>query len=477
MITVSRKRAAGLVGLMLLSLYAGTSAVRAEEGVINLCAKLSQEDTYKKEKDFKWIVAGKDGWIFRSEYDLKQEEFELSEWSSYAFKRLHDVLEKRGSKLAVAMIPTRGLVGKPFLLPPHDTKYDHEKAKAGYARLLEMIGETGIIVADTKDVADVEGFFLKRDNHWTALGARYMAQKMAEAIKASPAYADLKKVEFTTEEKSADPPQEANDNFLEFVEEQCGQPPASEKINKLYTTSRKTAGEDASQALLGEQVEKPQVVLLGTSNSTEPEPSYANFSGFLKESLGADVKNDSIPGGSMRGAIGNYVLNGDFEKDLPKVIVWELSAHYGLDQEEMFREVIPAFYGACSEKDAVVSVSGNLDASKEGTAIFKDLAAKSIFSRDYFVYLELGNKDIRELSLNFKHEEGKKDKIELERSVRNFPTNQGRFFASLHYRIDQPLKEVVLKTGGMTGSYTARICKMEMGEAAQTPEQPAQAGQ
>ncbi|MCB1592140.1 MAG: hypothetical protein KDI90_06775 [Alphaproteobacteria bacterium] len=462
--TCNNKRVNPSIRLLAFTVLATmlTTPARADEGVISLCEKLSQKKTYEKEKDFKWMVAGKDGWIFRSEYDLKQDEYELSEWSSESFRRLHDVFKKKGTELAIVMIPTRGIVGREYLLPPYDKDYDLSKAKSGYAKLLDMLKDAGYIVADTRDVGNVKGFFLKRDNHWTAIGAKYVAQKFAEALKATPLYADLKKAEFTTEEITPDSPVQANDNFLEFIEETCGEMPPTENIEKLYETSLKLEGDAAAQSLLAEEAEHPEVVLLGTSNSTEPEPSYANFVGFLRESLGADVKNDSIPGGSIRGAIGNYVLNGDFEKYSPKLAIWELSAHYGLDQEEMFRELIPAVYGECKDEEAIVTATGKLEEGKTGTVIFKDLSAKAIFSRNYFVYVELDNKNIREIAIKFLHDGNKKNKIELERSLRNFPENNGRYFAELHYRIDRPLKEVVLDTNGMTGGYKAKICKVDL---------------
>lgn len=93
-------------------------AARAEEKVIELCPKLAEEDTYKDQKDFKWMVAGKDGWIFRTDYDLKQDEYELSDWASGSFKRLNEVLGKRGTTLVVSINPTRGLVGHPALCRP-----------------------------------------------------------------------------------------------------------------------------------------------------------------------------------------------------------------------------------------------------------------------------------------------------------------------------------------------------------------------
>lgn len=459
-----RNNAARTFLLLSCTVVAGFTAsiARAEEKVITLCPKLSEEATYEDQKDFKWMVAGKDGWIFRTDYDLKQDEYELSDWSAGSFKRLNEVLGKRGTALVVSINPTRGLVGHPFLLPPYDKDYDLKKAQVGYEKLIDMFSETGIITADTKDAGTVSGFFLKRDNHWTAIGAKYIAQKVADAVKANPVYGQLKKTEFVTTEAPAEEGKEANDNFLEFIEETCGEMPKPESIKTIYTTSRKSTGDAAQDLMGGAAAEAPEVVLWGTSNSTEPEPSYANFAGFLKEYLSADVNNASVQGGSIRGAIGSYVLTGQYAAQKPKVALWELSAHYGLDQDELFREMIPAIYGDCTDQEAVAIASGQLEANQEGTVLLKDLAAKSIFSRNYFVSLELENKDIREIAIHFVHDGDKKDKVKLERTVRNFPENPGRFYSELHYNIDKPLKEVRLQADAKGGAYKAKICKMDL---------------
>lgn len=431
---------------------------KKEEGVISLCKKLSDSKTYEKDKDFKTVIAGKDGWIYRSDFDLKQDDFQLSEWSLTSFQRLSQAFEKHGTKLTIMMIPTRGIVGYTHLLPPYAEQYDQGKAKAGYLKILDDLRGVGITVADTSTVDTIPGFFLKRDNHWTAEGAKFSAQKMADAIKALPLYQTLRKTNFQTTSEIPSEKKEANDNFLEFIEENCGEMPPHEYIETIYTTSPVSKEGANEQDLLGESA-APEVVLLGTSNSTEPEPSYANFAGFLKESLSLDIKNESIQGGSMRGAIGNYVLTGDYAKSNPKLIIWELSAHYGFDQKATFREIIPAIYGECSDQDAIVSASGELTGIS--TEIFKDLESKNLFSNSYYLVLALEDKEEREISVDFMHSGRKLDAMNFDdRTLRNFPRNNGVFFAELKQGIDFPLSSVTVNLKKGKGKYRAKICKI-----------------
>ena len=251
--------------------------IKEEESAITLCAALSKEETYEDERAFRFIVSGEDGWIFRTDMDLKYD-LELSDWSKASFARLQDAFEHNGTYLSVVMIPTRGIVGGSRLLPPFSESYDYQRAKTSYIQILDDLQNAGLIVADTRDADSVDSFFLKRDNHWTAKGAKYIAQRMAESIKRHPVYKTLRKTQFRTIARDAGDRHEANDRFLRFVEDVCGKKPQAEFLEDLYDTV--PAEENVNENVLFGDVEAPEVVLLGTSNSTNPKPSYANFEGF-----------------------------------------------------------------------------------------------------------------------------------------------------------------------------------------------------
>lgn len=449
------------------------SYAHAQEETFKLCDALSKEETYKDDEDFKFMTSGKDGWIFRSEMDFKDAEFELSDWSKESFKRINKAFQRQGTRLAVVMIPTRGIVGYPHALPPYSKEYDHAAAKAGYAGILDNLQETGIIVADTRDVDTVSGFFLKRDNHWTAVGAKYAAQRMSDAIKKDQIYAVLRKTEFVTTETAPGEDDKANDRFLEFIEKVCQQKIAAEDLPAIYTTGPKDAAV-AADALLGETA-KPEIALLGTSNSTSPDPSYANFAGFLKESLGVDVQNESISGGAFRGSIANYIFQGDYARAKPKLIVWELSAHYGFDQKATFREVIPALYGVCSGEDVILENSGVLQGTD--VPLFGELTAYNVYDYNYYLYLKLDNTAIRDFNIAFTYTGSKEDMFKVERKERDFPVHDGIFFAELKHGIDVPLKTIVLKAKKeLSGAFEAKLCRVPQDVMVQMPigESPTQ---
>ena len=282
------------------------------EPVIELCPELAEAETYGDDNSFRYMTSGKNGWIFRTELDLK-ENIKLSEWSSYSFKRLKNAFKYNLiNDIAIMVMPTRGVVGHEYLLPSNFKDYDYKGAINDYVELLDGLRNAGYIVADMHDVHERSDYFLKRDNHWTALGARYSAERMATAIKSHPIYKGLRKSEYKTTIQEVTDGYSANDRFLQFIEGVCGEKPLGETLPAIYNTALADVT-DTSSALFGE-AEQPEIVLIGTSNSTRMGPSYANFAGFLKEYLSVDIANESVSGGAFRGSIANYISSGKYKE-------------------------------------------------------------------------------------------------------------------------------------------------------------------
>src|SRR5690606_4535969 len=80
-----------------------------------------------------------------------------------------------------------------------------------------------------------------------------------------------------------------------------------------------------------------EIVLVGTSNSGD----VINFNGFLQESLQRKIKNFSVVGGSLEGAIIQYRSSDEFRQKPAKVLTWEFGAYNNLAQRDFYREVVP----------------------------------------------------------------------------------------------------------------------------------------
>src|SRR5688572_14356061 len=229
------KRLSILVLLITLAFPALQSAQAQERESIALCDTLNDHLIYqdKENEDFAMMVGGKDGWLYRSRFDLKFR-FQLTERTLDSFRRLANALRSKGSELVVVMMPTRGLVHYSHLNP--DTEFDHKVGQRSYFKMLDEIRSTGIHVADMTG-ADQTGYFLKRDNHWTYEGAQFTAKAVAETIKNMPVYEDLRKTDFVT--KEINEPKEATHRYAEFINKVCGTTIPRETIDKTFTTDRK----------------------------------------------------------------------------------------------------------------------------------------------------------------------------------------------------------------------------------------------
>src|SRR5471032_1648581 len=100
----------------------------------------------------------------------------------------------------------------------------------------------------------------------------------------------------------------------------------------------------------------PEITLVGTSHSGK---NY-NFGGFLQEYIGADVLNVAFPGGGLEGSMLQYLGSEYFQKRPPKILIWEFSPLYRLDQETIFRQMMALLDNGCEGKPALMSSSATL---------------------------------------------------------------------------------------------------------------------
>lgn len=371
-------RLALLLSACCLLLYPATGG--AAEGPY-VCDKLRNDDAYGKKPGYRILIDGRDGTLFRSRSDLKKK-FDISPSNKAFFKTFQDELAKRGVTLVTLIPPTRGIMMGDKLTPEQKAThgYDPQAAFTDYLAFLDMLRANGQLVPDFGDIKPpVEGFFYKRDHHWTPDGARLSAEKTAELVKTLPVAKALPAMDFETRAiKDA----EQRGSFSAFVREECAVKIPSEPVKKYETAPTKQA--QGADDLLGDGG-TPQVALVGTSNCTDE--SAANFPGWLRQSLKTDIDNASVGGGGIDTPMLSYLLSDAFKTGKPKLIVWEVASHYTFkgDFDEIFRQAIPSLYGPCESK-ALAARSFKADAGGKPLALFPDLE-KTL--KDQRIYLHL----------------------------------------------------------------------------------------
>lgn len=281
-------------------------------------------------KPYKLLTEGKNGWIFRSENDFKHDFF-LDNKTTTHLAKLNKGLEKKGIKLVIALLPTRGSIGyenindddvKSYNLPSKESLWQ------SYENRISQLKTIGInTVGADKETVETTNFFYKQDHHWTAEGARLMAKAIADNVSALPLYKDLPHSEFVTQKTKNI---SYKGTFTKVYKTLCGYDLEPEKA-PYYETKAKG---DASGAELFDDINHP-VVLVGTSNSVN-QTSKANFDGFLKESLKTNVLNLSETGGGPDKAMLGFLESSDFKNAPPKLLIWELPIYYDLNKLNSF---------------------------------------------------------------------------------------------------------------------------------------------
>lgn len=370
--------------LLTISVFTFTTDAAAQSRV---CDALKLEKTYEDKSSFKKLEAGKGDWVFRSSTDYKTS-FKVNSALENRFKRLQDAIKYQELELVIVPIPTRGMMHSDQVL---NTGYDANKAISSYQDLVRKLRMIGFTVASIDDFSAGQDFYYKLDHHWNVNGAEKMAQRAAEEIKLIPAFKTIKKEEFKTEIEKQD---RFADKFAHFVADICGTPLFEEEIN-IYRTYKSNMGEDD---LFSDEA-TPEIILLGTSNSTS-FPSYAHFEGALKRELTADIQNMSVSGGGVETAFLDYLNQGTHLRDKPKILIWEIPIYQNFKGGPLYRQLIPATYGAC-----------------EGNEVFKDKIAvtgteftinlpENINAKNHYMYLNFANLTQRKFKINTKYNEG-----------------------------------------------------------------------
>lgn len=375
------------------------------------CAALNDENSYGKEKEeFLFMLAGKEGWVFRSQQDLRQD-FQITQDDTDLYLRFAEVLRERGTELIIAYIPTRGFVASEFLPDnnPHTKDFDAVTAREKYSAMLSEMSNKGINIVGNAEPKIGAAYFNHADQHWTTSGAQTMAKSLAEKIKTFPQSQALPKKRFVTQigkEILYD------GRFGEFIEELCGFRPQPEKDKKVKTLEE--AGENASDALFSE-ASVPRVVLVGTSNSKRDEFD-TNFSGFLEEELSTEVLNAAISGGGMDDSLVAYLNSDHFRKNPPAFLIWELPGYYnlgGAGMEDALRQAIAIVYGVCQNP---IAESGSLALSGKKLDLIKGLAEQKVDAHSTYISLRFNKPIDRDFFITYKTSDKKTGKFKFRRA-------------------------------------------------------------
>lgn len=428
--------------LLIACLVIVISPAKAED--IGFCEELKKDSIYKKNSSFKKMIKGKDGWIFRTKTDFNTS-FKVNSALKKRFVRLNKAFQDHDIDLVIALLPTRGMMHHNKL---SNSDFNHHEAIDSYNALADVLNDIGISVASIEDFSGDTKFYYARDHHWQPEGAKIMAKKVAEKVKTLSSFNSIEKKTYKTESKEN---VLQDGTFEKFVNETCKTDIKSESVPK-YKTYLEDQGEDA---LFGEE-SNADILLIGTSNSAQ-NASKANFDGFLREYIGADVENLSVSGGGVDTSMLDWLSSNHYQGHKPKIVIWEIPIYQNFKGGPFYRQAIPAVYGDCknpvAEEKSIVT-NEKFDIS---------FSSKNISAKGSYAYLRFSDFKGRKFRLTTNYKDGKKEPFDFRRS--KFYQPDGTFFFEFDQESDKLIDSIRgLMPKNTKGSITMKICQYPNGD-------------
>ena len=353
-----------LITLLTAGLLLASAGVQADdieaptftaEECCNLCPEAHDAKNYttRYQQNFTTLVQAKGDWLFRTQEDLRTE-FDTTPEGYKRMQQLHDAFKSKGVELVVVYQPTRGLVNRSKLMPAERASFDYDTALKNYQAMLGRFAKMGYYVPDLSPLTDEQqahDFYFRGDQHWTPYGAERTAKIVAETVKKIPGFADIPQREFETKISGR---MGKTGTLHNMAGQLCGTSYAVQYMDQFSTEPKGEAGDGD---LFSDEA-NPQITLVGTSHSGK---NY-NFAGFLEQYIGADILNVAFPGGGLEGSMLQYLGSDEFQKTPPKVLIWEFSPLYRLDQEVTYRQMMSRRAGSLAQPPKTMASSDNTSA-------------------------------------------------------------------------------------------------------------------
>lgn len=373
-----------------------------------LCPEVSLETSYNTAGSaLRYLFNGKGSWLFATELDLRQD-FRFTEQALAGMARLKQTFDRHGTTVVIVFTPPRALMHPDKL---RQARYDHGRALSTYRVALQQLRQLGYVVPDyTRLIPDKDGtFYQRRDHHWTTIGARKTARLVADTIAELPEYRDLRKTAFVTELKGQYKKYGTLGNVATRV---CGLGMPNQYLASYSTSARDSKGDDES-ALFGDNVQRPEVALIGTSFS-KGKVDY-NFAGFMQEYLSVAIDNRAIRGGGYNGALEQMIIDGYFSSNPPRLLIWEIPGQYPLDSSSFYRLVGAELEGGCKGAGKIIGKGKAAATEDDVMANASDGIVVQVPSRGHLLKLKLHDNTISSFFLNLTYMSGYHEKIKVER--------------------------------------------------------------
>ncbi|OZY44085.1 alginate O-acetyltransferase [Pseudomonas lundensis] len=424
------------------------------EACCNLCPAAHDAKNYttRYQQNFTTLVQAQGDWLFRTQEDLRTE-FDTTPAGYKRMKQLHDAFKSKGVELVVVYQPTRGLVNRNKLMPAERASFDYDTALKNYQAMLGRFAKMGYYVPDLSPLTNEQqahDFYFRGDQHWTPYGAERTAKIVADTVKKIPGFADIPQREFETKITGR---MGKTGTLHNMAGQLCGTSYAVQYMDQFSTEPK---GEAADGDLFSDDA-NPQITLVGTSHSGK---NY-NFAGFLEQYIGADVLNVAFPGGGLEGSMLQYLGSDEFQKTPPKVLIWEFSPLYRLDQETIYRQMMALLDNGCEGKPALMSSSATLKPGKNQMLV--NSTNKDLRNANHQIDIRFADPSVKTLQATLWYMNGRHEDLKIDKPTTS--DTDGRFAFELRTDEDWASQNLLAieiqgpEDAGDAQKVDAKICK------------------
>jgi alginate biosynthesis protein AlgX len=426
------------------------------EPCCSLCPEAHDEKNYvsRYQQNFTTLVQAQGDWLFRTREDLRTE-FDTTPEGYRRMQQLHDAFKSKGVELVVVYQPTRGLVDRNKLFPAERDKFDYNTALRNYQAMLGRFAKMGYTVPDLSPLTNEQqahDFYFRGDQHWTPYGAQRTAKIVAESVKKMQAFAGVPRREFETHLSGR---MGKKGTLHNMAGQLCGTSYAIQYMDQFETEPK---GEAADGDLFGDSG-NPEITLVGTSHSGK---NY-NFAGFLQEFIGADVLNVAFPGGGLEGSMLQYLGSEDFQKHPPKILIWEFSPLYRLDQETIYRQMMSLLDNGCEGKPAIMSSSTTLKPGINELLVNGKNGIKDVRNGSNQIDIKFADNSVKTLQARLWYMNGRHEDLKIEKPETS--ETDGRFSFELRDDKDWADQQLLAlevqgpEAGTAPQQVEAKVCK------------------
>ena len=397
---------------------------------------------------------GRDGWFFFG-HDLRAAHPWLAQTAFIG--TLARALKEQGTALVVVPVPGRALAEPQELYPgsPEQAEFSPIQAEAQYSAFLAALRAQGVaatdVLAATRRFGGAGGKpFFQRDIHWTPEGANAVAQDVAKAVTEAVGELGLPKPPLTLS-KASRPQEHTGETLKRLLRANCGYILPSEPLYD-YTVARapeSISATTSATALFGSAT--PEVALTGTSFSVAPY-----YLDFLAVALQSDVFNVSVSSGGAFIALGSYFLDGAYDAERPRAVVWEVPIWSPALTPAEQRQLLGSVPGACSEAQVVAQERATLG----GATLELAALGRAGVDATHRLSLNFSDLSLLKFGVTLRYQSGKQtlsETLHIERSTRTI--NSGHYLFSLLPDPQAVLTGVSLEFLASSGAVTARLCR------------------